>query len=179
VLPSTSIPAVAPMPVALWAPTSAPPPLPSVRPLACTGGDTRLDQTAGFDDDARSGAHDSRDHHGDAHHCTPVHVRDHLVNGALLASDALTQRDAARSTVPALAGAPYSWPMSAERDELRDLIEELPDAQVAAVLADVRRHLTPTSVGQWPPAWVGAIVAGRTDVGRNHNDLLADGFGRG
>jgi hypothetical protein len=68
--------------------------------------------------------------------------------------------------------------MSADRDELRELIDELPDEQVPAVLADVRRHLRPVPAGQWPPAWVGAVTAGRSDVGRNHDDLLAEGFGR-
>lgn len=68
--------------------------------------------------------------------------------------------------------------MSAERDELRELIEELPDEQLPAVLAEVRRHLTLASQGPWPPAWFGAITTGRSDIGRNHEDLLAEGFGR-
>jgi hypothetical protein len=68
--------------------------------------------------------------------------------------------------------------VSAERDELRRLIEELPDEQIHGVLADVRRHVAPRAATSWPPPWVGAIVAGRSDIGRNHDDLLADGFGR-
>jgi hypothetical protein len=68
--------------------------------------------------------------------------------------------------------------MSFERDELRELIEELPDDQVPGALADIRRLLSPRPVGEWPPTWVGAIVAGRSDVARNHEDLLAEGFGR-
>jgi hypothetical protein len=68
--------------------------------------------------------------------------------------------------------------MSAEREELRRLVEELPDEQVAAVLAEARRQAQPRPVGSWPPAWFGAVTAGRADLGRNHEDLLADGFGR-
>jgi len=65
--------------------------------------------------------------------------------------------------------------MSAGRDELRKLIEELPDEQVLAVLAGVRRHLTPAPAAAWPPAWFGAGVGERSDIGRNHEDLLAVG----
>lgn len=61
--------------------------------------------------------------------------------------------------------------MSAERDELRQLIEELPDEQVLTVLADVRRHLAPAPRGSWPPAWLGAGEGERSDIGRNHEDL--------
>jgi len=67
--------------------------------------------------------------------------------------------------------------MSAEREELRRLVEELPDEQVAAVLAEARRQLTPHGVPSWPPAWFGAIEADRTDIGRHHDELLAEGFG--
>jgi hypothetical protein len=49
--------------------------------------------------------------------------------------------------------------MSAARDVLRDLVEQLPEAEVPAVLAEMRRHLGyPTSVttyqcsGHAPPA---------------------------
>ena len=68
--------------------------------------------------------------------------------------------------------------MSAEREELRQLVEELPDEQVHAVLAEARRRARPPRAGAWPPAWFGSIDSDRTDVGRNHEDLLAEGFGR-
>jgi hypothetical protein len=67
--------------------------------------------------------------------------------------------------------------MSAEREELRRLVEELPDEQVAAVLGEARRQLAPHRVSSWPPAWFGAIEADRTGIGRHHDDLLAEGFG--
>lgn len=68
--------------------------------------------------------------------------------------------------------------MSAEREELRQLVEELPDEQVSAVLAEARRRVRPQPAGAWPPAWFGSITSDRTDLGRNHEDLLAEGFGR-
>jgi hypothetical protein len=68
--------------------------------------------------------------------------------------------------------------MSAEREELRQLVEELPDEQVHAVLAEARRRSRPLPTGAWPPAWFGSITSDRSDLGRNHEDLLAEGFGR-
>ncbi|MHA6620567.1 hypothetical protein [Pseudonocardia sp. DLS-67] len=67
--------------------------------------------------------------------------------------------------------------MSAERDELKQLVEQLPDERVPAVLAEVRRQIELRPAGQWPPAWFGSFESGRSDLGRNHGDLLADGFG--
>ncbi len=68
--------------------------------------------------------------------------------------------------------------MSAEREELRQLVEELPDEQISAVLAEARRRARPQPAGSWPPAWFGSITSQRTDLGRNHEHLLAEGFGR-
>ena len=68
--------------------------------------------------------------------------------------------------------------MSAERDELMRLVEQLPDERVSAVLAEARRQVKLRPASQWPPAWFGSFESGRSDLGRNHDDLLADGFGR-
>lgn len=71
--------------------------------------------------------------------------------------------------------------MSESRDELHDLIDALPDAQVDQVLADVRRRAQTRSA---PPekafAWIGAGPAnnGRSDNAQRIDELLADGFGR-
>jgi hypothetical protein len=43
--------------------------------------------------------------------------------------------------------------MSAQREELLRLVEELPDEEVSAVLDDVRRHLRAVSKRPWPLAW--------------------------
>lgn len=68
--------------------------------------------------------------------------------------------------------------MSAERDELKRLIEELPDERVPAALAEVRRLREPQAATTWPPTWFASFASGRHDLGSNHDDLLADGFGR-
>lgn len=70
--------------------------------------------------------------------------------------------------------------MTASRDELIHLIEGLPDDQVEVVLADVRRLASERPRGEWPPAFFGAGVAkgGRTDIARNVDEYLAEGFGR-
>lgn len=67
--------------------------------------------------------------------------------------------------------------MSAERDELKRLVEELPDDRVPAVLAEARRQ-QPQPATEWPPPWFGSFSSGRTNLGRNHEDLLSEGFGR-
>ena len=68
--------------------------------------------------------------------------------------------------------------MSADRDELRRLVEELPEEQVPAALGDVRRHLHPSERERpWPPAWFGAGKGSRADVAARSEELLAGGFG--
>ncbi len=68
--------------------------------------------------------------------------------------------------------------MSAERDELRRLVEDLPDERVPAVLAEVRRQHEQQPADAWPPSWFASFASGRHDLGSNHDDLLAEGFGR-
>jgi len=68
--------------------------------------------------------------------------------------------------------------MSGGRDELRRLVEELPDEHVGIALAVVRRMVTSRYAGAWPPAWMNSFSSGGSDVGRRHMDLLAEGFGR-
>jgi len=68
--------------------------------------------------------------------------------------------------------------MSATRDELHRLVDDLPDARVPAALADVRRYLAAAVDGTWPPPWFGAATAGRNDTAARADDLLDEGFGR-
>ena len=68
--------------------------------------------------------------------------------------------------------------MSAARDELRELVEQLPDDEVPAVLADVRRHVAQGTGRPWPPAFFGAGRAGRSDVAERSEEILDEGFGR-
>jgi len=67
--------------------------------------------------------------------------------------------------------------MSPERDELRRLVDDLPDEQIPAVLDDVRRRLRHASSGPWPPAWFGAGRGRRSDTARRADEILAEGFG--
>jgi hypothetical protein len=68
--------------------------------------------------------------------------------------------------------------MSVERDELRDLIENLSDDEVPVVLADLRRHLRPPEGRAWPPAFFAAGRAGRSEVAARSGEILDEGFGR-
>ena len=72
----------------------------------------------------------------------------------------------------------YPGHVSAERDELRELVERLPDEEVPAVLSVARRHLGDPSGRAWPPAFFGAGRAGRTDVAERAEELLDEGFGQ-
>lgn len=74
--------------------------------------------------------------------------------------------------------AAYPGAVSPEREELRKLVEDLPDEQVPAVLDELRRRLRRVPAGQWPPAWFGAARGGRSDTARRADDILAEGFGR-
>ena len=68
--------------------------------------------------------------------------------------------------------------VSAERDELKRLVDQLPEARVLVVLAEARRRTRLQPGAEWPPAWFRSFDSGRSDLGRNHDDLLAEGFGR-
>jgi hypothetical protein len=68
--------------------------------------------------------------------------------------------------------------MSAERDELHELVEQLPDEDVPAALADVRRRLRVASGRTWPPAFFAAGRAERSDVAARSEEILGEGFGR-
>lgn len=67
--------------------------------------------------------------------------------------------------------------MSPEREELLRLVEEMPDQDVPAVLADVRRRLQPASLpaSAWPPAWFGIAEGDGTPIGARSEELLERG----
>jgi hypothetical protein len=68
--------------------------------------------------------------------------------------------------------------MTAARDELHRLVEQLPEDQVSAALIEVRRLADAAESSPWPPPWFGAITAGRADISERVDELLAEGFGR-
>jgi len=74
----------------------------------------------------------------------------------------------------------YTRVMTADRRELHELVDALPDDQVARALADVRRRVPATSGERpWPPAFFGMGVDkdGRTDLSVSVDEILAGGFG--
>lgn len=67
--------------------------------------------------------------------------------------------------------------MIAERDELKRLFEDLPDEQVPAAVAAIRRQHEQRPGTTWPPSWFESFASGRPDLGSNHDVMLAEGFG--
>lgn len=90
----------------------------------------------------------------------------------------VTKRCTRRQLKCEQAGSVYAQGMSAERDELRRLVEKLPDEDVPGVLAELRQHVPHSAVRPWPPAFFGAGRASRPDGAERSEDLLDEGFGR-
>jgi hypothetical protein len=69
--------------------------------------------------------------------------------------------------------------MSTPREELHDLVEQLPDEQVSAAVSDLRARLTsaPPS-GSWPPAWFGIAEGSADDISERAEEILAEELGR-
>jgi len=73
----------------------------------------------------------------------------------------------------------HSPVMSNPRDELRELVEHLPDEQVPAVLSELRARLAAAPPGgAWPPAWFAIAEGSATDVSERVEEILAEGLGR-
>jgi hypothetical protein len=73
--------------------------------------------------------------------------------------------------------------VSAEREELRRLVEELPDEQIRAALVQialVRRSASGdgNELCHWPPSYFDLGTAMRTDTAARVDELLAEGFSR-
>jgi hypothetical protein len=67
--------------------------------------------------------------------------------------------------------------MSANRDELHRLVDELPEEEVAAALRLV--HRPPERAERpWPPRWFGMGSTTETDLSERVDELLKDGFGQ-
>jgi hypothetical protein len=71
----------------------------------------------------------------------------------------------------------YDVRVSAERDELHRLVEELPEDEVSEALRAARGRRD-RMVRPWPPRWFGAGRSSRTDTAMRSEELLKDGFGR-
>ena len=68
--------------------------------------------------------------------------------------------------------------MSAECEELRRLIQELPEDETSAVLGAARSRLCTAKDRAWPPAWFGAPQSQTADGAARSEDLLKGGFGQ-
>jgi lysophospholipase L1-like esterase len=68
--------------------------------------------------------------------------------------------------------------VTAARDELRPLVEQLPDEQIPAALAEVQRVAASGESAEWPPPWFGAVTSKRSDTSERVDEPLADGFDR-
>jgi len=67
--------------------------------------------------------------------------------------------------------------MSAPREELHRLIDELPEETVPVVLAELRGKAAAAN-RPWPPRWFGAAEARRPDISERAEEILHDELGR-
>jgi len=73
----------------------------------------------------------------------------------------------------------HSLAMRTPRDELRELVEHLPDEQVTAALSELRARLVSTPPSRsWPPAWFAIAEGSATDVSERVEEILAEGLGQ-
>jgi hypothetical protein len=69
--------------------------------------------------------------------------------------------------------------VSAERDELLRLVQDLPEDEVPLALADMRRrHLRPVQERPWPPAFFASAPGDGKSIAEEVDELLSEGFGR-
>jgi hypothetical protein len=67
--------------------------------------------------------------------------------------------------------------MSAPREELHHLVEDLPDEMVPVVLAELRDRATRSNARRWPPAWFGAATGREPDISERVDEILRDELG--
>lgn len=67
--------------------------------------------------------------------------------------------------------------MTATRDELHRLVEQLPEEKVSTALSELQRISEKQPAGTWPPKWFGSID-GPSDLSERLDDYLAEGFGQ-
>lgn len=93
---------------------------------------------------------------------------------------ASTRAGKVRVSQPAPKAGPsaYHVVVTAARDELRRLVDDLPEAQVSAALVEVQRLAAAAEPPAWPPPWFGAVKSGRPDISERVDELLAERFGR-
>jgi hypothetical protein len=69
--------------------------------------------------------------------------------------------------------------VSTPREELRELVEQLPDEQVRAVLSDVKARLVAVPKERsWPPAWFAVAEGSSPDISERTEEILGEELGR-
>jgi hypothetical protein len=70
--------------------------------------------------------------------------------------------------------------MSRLSDELRELVDRLPESQVAPILAIVRESAQADGgSGEWPlPGFVGTLASGKGDLAARSSEILRAELGR-
>jgi hypothetical protein len=69
--------------------------------------------------------------------------------------------------------------MSTPREELHELVEQLPDEQVSAVLSDVKARLVPVRQERsWPPAWFAVAEGSSPDISARTEEILGEELGK-
>ncbi len=61
--------------------------------------------------------------------------------------------------------------MRAQREELHQLVDELPDEQVPAALAELGARATRAKPRPWPPSWFGASEAREPDLSERIDEI--------
>jgi hypothetical protein len=70
-------------------------------------------------------------------------------------------------------------PMDEAREELRRLVERLPDEQVQAVVSQLRAQLVSADRrGSWPPAWFAVAEGSSEDISERVEEIIVEGLGR-
>jgi hypothetical protein len=68
--------------------------------------------------------------------------------------------------------------MSAEREELRQPIQDLPEEEVSAAFGALWPRLRTGKNRAWPPAWFGAAQGHTSDAAARTEERLQDRFGQ-
>jgi hypothetical protein len=68
--------------------------------------------------------------------------------------------------------------MSAEREELRQLIQDPPEEEVPAAFGALWPRLRAGKNRAWPPAWFGAAQGHTSDAAARTEERLQDRFGQ-
>jgi hypothetical protein len=68
--------------------------------------------------------------------------------------------------------------MSTSRDQLHELVDQLPEEQVLAAVSQLRARLVSVPpAGSWPPTWIGVAQGSSQDLSERFEDVLSAELG--